>query len=166
MIERAKNLAQEILAETRRLMHALRLAALDDLGLVPAIRSYVAEQLEKSGVKVEISQRGDVGRLPREIELTLFRIAQEAINNVARHAHAAKVIIEVSGNEEFIEMSVLDDGRGIEVNSEEDRDLERGLGIQGMRERSRLLGGRTEIESEPGGNASVYADSDQYRVRA
>ena len=158
MVARAKNLAQDILAETRRLMHALRPAALDDLGLVPAIRSYAAEQLEHSGVNVKISQRGDAGRLPRETELTLFRIAQEAINNVARHADASNVTIEVAGNEQSIEMSVVDDGRGIKMGSAEGSNSERSLGVQGMRERSRLLGGQLVMESEPGKGTRVFVE--------
>lgn len=149
MAARAKTLAQDTLAETRRLMHALRPAMLDDLGLIPAIRSFATEQLEGAGVHIDVAHQGETARLPRDIELTLFRIAQEAITNAARHAGAGKLKIVVTHHGGSVAMTVRDDGKGFSEHHSDDAASGRGLGIQGMRERCRLLGGKLTIETAP-----------------
>jgi len=150
-LERSRHLANSALWETRRLMLDLRPAALDDLGLVPAIRAYAERRL---GDAVALSI--DAGhlverRLPADLELTVFRIVQEAVNNAARHAGARQLVIRLEQDGDDVSGSVSDDGQGFDFEAVlQRRDDEAPLGLLGMEERALLAGGTLEVESAPG----------------
>lgn len=133
----------------------LRPTALDDLGLAPALATYVARWSERTGVNAEFQRLGfDGDRFPSEIETTVYRVIQEALNNVAKHAGArfASVIVERRANE--LIALVEDDGRGF--NPSRSLEAERqSLGLLGMRERVSLVAGTLLIESEPGQGTTV-----------
>ena len=142
-----RELVVSTLQDVRRLAVELRPAALDDFGLVPAIERLRDLVTEQSGISVEV--RSEIGdqRLSPETETTLYRIAQEALTNVVKHADARSVRMRLSRSGNRIVLVVQDDGRGFEPESVRDG----GVGLLGMRERIALVGGRLTIESTEGG---------------
>jgi signal transduction histidine kinase len=144
--------------ELRRVCKGLRPPLLDDLGLEPAVRSLVEEFAERTGVRVDLEVRLDdavdgPGALPGEVALGAYRVVQESLNNVRRHAEAREVNIALSGSiEEGLLLSIYDDGKGFEPK---DEDAEGRYGIAGMRERASLVGGELHIRSVPGEGTRV-----------
>lgn len=149
----AKAKAQSIhaLTEMRQMILDLRPTALDDLGLVPAIRWYTETHLQPLGIQFSVEMAGIKRRLPPEIETSLFRISQEAINNVAKHSHAKRADILFQIREKDVECVVRDDGIGFDVDARlSHKGPDMGLGLLGLQERVNLLGGSLSIESGPG----------------
>jgi signal transduction histidine kinase len=148
---RAKSLATRALEQTHELILDLRPVVLDDLGLIAAMRSYAEEHLVPRGVAVQVTLHGTTRRLPPELEITLFRIAQEAINNIANHAAAQHASIMIEFRDSLVQVVVEDDGRGFDpsavFNSAEN---DRGFGLLGMQERAALAEGTFDIDSQPG----------------
>ena len=140
------------LQDVRRLAVELRPKALDDFGLVPAIERLVGTLREQTGIEVDLESRLGSDRLPREIETTLYRITQEALTNVVKHAQAKHVSIVLTRRDGSVAALIEDDGRGI---TEAGRD---GLGLLGMRERIALVDGRLEIESSPGSGTTLSVE--------
>jgi PAS domain S-box-containing protein len=155
-IEEARALAEGILKDVRRFSRDLRPSLLDDLGLVPAMEWLTEDLGQQSGVHAQLDVIGIPRRLDPDLELSLFRIAQEALSNVRRHAHASQVIVRLSFADKRVRLVVRDDGVGF-VPSERPADLSsaRGLGIRGMRERAELIGGVFAITSSPGKGTSI-----------
>jgi len=147
-------MAVEALDGVHRIIHALRPSALDDLGLVPAIRWYAETLLEPRGIQVDFAGSGEEERLPPAVETALFRAVQEALTNVAKHADADRVRIAVTSSPEALEVRVEDDGRGFDVE-EALRGEGAGLGLLGMRERMGLLEGSVDVASRPGEGTCV-----------
>jgi len=139
------------LQSMQRFVQDLRPSLLDDLGLIPAVRSLVKGLQESEGIDAQLKVPGGERRFTPEVELLLFRIVQEALNNIRRHARAseAQVAMEFDGGE--VKVTISDNGRGFELREGVD-DLPRigKLGLAGMRERARLLGGTLEVKSVPG----------------
>ncbi len=149
--QRAKALAIQALEETHKLILDLRPVVLDDLGLLAAIRSDAEEHLRSHGIDVQINVTGTRRRLAPELELTLFRIVQEAINNIAKHAHARRVNLALEFIDSAVMVTVEDDGKGFDVQTASNsEDKTRGLGLLGMAERAQLAGGSFHIESRVG----------------
>ncbi|MBF6606861.1 MAG: HAMP domain-containing protein [Chloroflexi bacterium] len=160
-IGEAREIAARLLAETRRLILGLRPAVLDDLGLLAAIRWHSEEMLGDSAVEVAIEADPLLPRWPDHIEVALFRIAQEAITNVARHADAHHVTIRVTSIASTVTISVADDGRGFDVEralGSTGPDAE-SVGLIGMQERVRLLNGQLQIRSTEGGGTTVLVEA-------
>ncbi|GAA3546033.1 sensor histidine kinase [Nocardioides daeguensis] len=145
-LETISSQVQEVVADVRRLVHDLRPPALDDRGLVGALR----QQAEHLAVPLAVTAPDDL-RLPAAVEVAAYRIAGEALTNVARHAgaHGARLLVETAGDTLVLE--VADDGRGIPV------DRAAGVGLASLRERAAELGGTTTISSPPGGGTVVRA---------
>ncbi len=132
---------------------------LDDLGLSSAIEWFARQQLEPLGVSVNVEVSGSDARLPRETELALFRVAQEAITNIARHAGAEHVLVQYSADDGRAVIEIEDDGEGFDVGTATvETNSMRGLGLAGMRERVSLAGGRIDIESTPGSGTRVLIE--------
>lgn len=136
----------------RDLVTELRPAALDDLGLGPAIESLAKRQAAAGGFALEMSIDCDAGQRPRELEDAIYRIVQEALSNVTRHAHAERATLLVRHAHERVEVTVQDDGCGFASD-----DPSEGFGLIGMRERARLLGGELSVSSARGGPTRVTA---------
>jgi PAS domain S-box-containing protein len=158
-IEQAQASAARIDADVDFLAWELRPAALDDLGLAATLADFVKEFSRHFGVPTEFHARGfGRKRLAPEIETNLYRIAQEALNNVHKHAAAGKADVLLELRDERVVMIVEDDGRGFDqVESAAERNGgDRGLGLVGMRERAALVGGTVEIETSPGEGTTVF----------
>ncbi|MDO8689991.1 MAG: GAF domain-containing sensor histidine kinase, partial [Dehalococcoidia bacterium] len=156
-LEHARFIAVSLLEDMRRLMQDLRSTLLDDLGLVAALRSYAQSRLE--GVTLGFQAEGFSHRLPASVEASLFRIAQESVHNIAKHAGARTVTIRLQREGNVIRMSVADDGRGFDVNAFYSSDgRQHSLGLVGMQERATLMGGAFLISSEKGQGTSVTVE--------
>ncbi len=157
-LEDLRSQAVEALEQLRRCAQDLRPRILDDLGLVAALE-WMADNMEKSyGVRAHVAVVGAERSLSSEVQLLLFRIAQEALSNIRRHAQASEAEIKVDFANSGITMTVADNGRGFEVPRHlEDLASIGRLGIMGMYERARLLGGTLAIKSESGKGTRVVA---------
>lgn len=134
-----------------QLIHGLRPSALDDLGLVAALRSHIRQVLEPAGVRFEIDAAELSDRLDPIVETALFRIHQEALTNIIRHANADQVRFRLAREDGVIVAEIQDDGVGFDLDSSRaDPPGRRGYGLLGMRERAILLGGQIKIDSQPG----------------
>jgi PAS domain S-box-containing protein len=142
---------RDILREIRRFSQQLRPSVLDDLGLLPAVKWLAANLTKNYGIPVEVTVNGQSHQLPPDTELTLFRIVQEALNNVQKHSGASKVLVALEFTDHTTKVTVSDDGRGFKI-PERIGDLAKSdrLGLVGMQERAQLLGGNLTIDSEPG----------------
>lgn len=148
-LRRAQTLCVRILDELQRLVHELRPAMLDDLGLVPAIESLIENTLEPSGITASFRTEGVKRRLPDEMETTLFRVIQEGISNIAKHAKAKKAAIRVVFKKDLIEVVITDNGKGFDVGKTMDLTAGiKGYGLLNMRERILDLGGSFNVISE------------------
>jgi two-component system sensor histidine kinase UhpB len=148
----------EALEGVRRLALELRPPALDDLGLSAALGELAQRCAEQQDVPVDYQSRGLRGRLPAEVELVLYRVAQEALTNVSKHACAGHVWLDVDRTADDVSISIRDDGCGFDPTvtaTSDDRGL--GLGIFGMEERVALVGGRFRIWSRPGQGTEIFA---------
>jgi len=144
--------------EIRRFSHDLRPTVLDDLGLLPALE-LLADDLEKEGITTSFKVIGEVGRLVPEVEVMLFRIAQEAVRNIWRHAQASAAELVIEFRDARVSLSIRDNGKGC-ILSQRPRDLARlgKLGLAGMHERARLLGGSLTFESRPGKGTMITVE--------
>jgi len=147
-------LLDKIEMELRDFSHELRPVVLDRLGLVPALQFLAENVCRRAGVAIAVSGELDA-RLAPAVEITLYRIAQEALNNVVKHARARTANIEVSHTAERVSCTVRDDGVGVAANRLEGGT---GLGLVGIRERLSALGGSVHIASQPGGGTTVRAE--------
>jgi signal transduction histidine kinase len=157
-LEPIRGLAEAIVQELRELAHGLRPPSLDDLGLVASLRQQVSRFAARTGTETAFEVQGDARRLPPDAELGLFRIAQEALRNVERHAAARRVLVGVGFREREVWLVVRDDGVGFTLPSPPASAGHAdgpGLGLLGMRERAALLGGRLEVGSAPGQGTTV-----------
>lgn len=139
-----------VLQSIRNLAQLLRPAVLDDLGLLAAVESYATRFAERTGLKLSLDlAAGQELTLSREVELALYRTLQEALTNVARHASARQVWVQVAADESNVRLVVRDDGRGLGWDGASEQEGP-GLGLAGIRERAALYGGRLQIGSQPG----------------
>ena len=146
---------ERLLSQVRQISLNLRPSMLDDLGLVPALRSLLDEQGRRASVAVRFSAKNMPDNLDPEIQTTCFRIAQEAITNAVRHASATQIQVDLHREDGSLRLRVHDDGRGFEMPPPQSQTI--GLGLLGMKERAALVGGRTRITSAPGKGTTVDA---------
>ncbi|CAB3756105.1 hypothetical protein LMG29542_02776 [Paraburkholderia humisilvae] len=141
----------DTLREVRRISHALRPSMLDDLGLAAALEQLTRELGAESGVTIEFAQRGEAHcmPLPDAVNTVLFRIAQEALTNIVRHAHASKAVLALAMSTQTVTLTVEDDGCGFDVERVQ-ADPYAGVGLRNMRERLEALDGMLSCVSQPG----------------
>lgn len=147
-----KELAEQILAELRKLAFALRPTILEDLGLQQALMSLFRQQLRKRGILVNVVFKGLPSKLAPLVELTLFRVAQEAVSNIALHSDASRVEVELIWSVKSVSMNIRDNGRGFDPS---EYSSSRHMGIFGMRERVLLLSGKFDLRSIKGTGTSI-----------
>lgn len=154
-VEALQRIATQLDADVDHMVWEMRPLALDDLGLEAALSSYVEKWSQHLGVPVQLHASGiDEHRLSPEIETALYRIAQEALNNIAKHAQASRVAIVLERRAGQVSLIVEDDGVGFDGKLHFVAD-DKGLGLIGMRERAALVGGTIAIESQPNDGATV-----------
>jgi signal transduction histidine kinase len=148
--------AEATLEGVRKLIHDLRPTTLDDLGLVSAVRVHARNLLEASGTKLTFEAFGfGHRRLPTAVETTVFRVAQEAITNIARHAQAGAATVRLTRSDGLLSLLVEDNGVGFDPAQVTGRREDLRLGILGMQERAAIIGGDLRIDSQPGRGTRV-----------
>jgi len=160
-VDRIRRLQQEtgdMIQRVRRFSQALRPSILDDLGLLPTLEEMMTD-LRREGLHTEFYLIGTERRLSSEAELILFRIAQEAISNVRKHAQANRVTMTVEMSDSAVKLTVQDDGKGFHPPALTDHPSNSGgLGLIGMHERAKLLGGTLVVDSAPGQGTRIYVN--------
>jgi two-component system sensor histidine kinase DegS len=149
-----KSVVNTTLQDTRRFIFDLRPMILDDLGLEPTLRRYMQQFNEKHKIEAGVTISGLNGRLPGQLEVAIFRIVQEAVTNVAKHAHANKVQVTIEANEDILGVTVEDDGAGFSMDEAKVRDPKK-LGLTTMRQRAEMFGGQVVVDSTPGRGTRV-----------
>jgi signal transduction histidine kinase len=152
--ERLRGLVTQALQDVRRLAVELRPKALDDFGLLPALKRLGSGFSEQTGIRVEVESFLGERRLPSEIETALYRIVQESLTNVVKHARASSVSVLVTRKSGSVIAVIEDDGRGFDAGTGRGE----GLGLMGMEERVALLDGRLQIESSEGAGTTIVAE--------
>ena len=155
----ARSLAETCLAEVRQLSHLLRPQMLDELGLVPTLRWLARTVEQRTGLEVILEWEGSEASMDTGAETVVFRVVQEALNNVVKHAGTSSARVRVSRGERAVRVEVTDTGSGFsaeEVLSGGDED--RGFGVRAMRDRVQSFGGRFTVRSAPGSGTVVEAE--------
>ncbi|NPV70759.1 MAG: sensor histidine kinase [Firmicutes bacterium] len=149
-----KTIVRASLQDVRKIIFDLRPMALDDLGLFPAIRTYVQAFEERTGVRVTLTVLGDERRLPSTIEVAIYRLIQESLVNVAKHARTSEVWVKVEIASGSLRMVIRDEGVGFDPAAV---DLAKGerFGLIGMKERVEMFGGKLTVRSRPGGGTKI-----------
>jgi len=162
----AKALARlnESLIEVRRISHRLRPAMLDTLGLPAALQQLGREFGEHGRTQVEVQVQGEPVELPEEVNTVLFRVAQEALANIAKHAAAMQVRLVLRFAADGVALRIADDGRGFDLQAVQ-VDPRRGIGLRNMRERLASIGGRFEIHATPGSGTVLSAGVPDEAIR-
>lgn len=145
-----------ILQEVRQFSRDLRPSILDDLGLIPSLEWYIDELNRTHGIKIDLHVRGNKHLLRPEVRVTLFRIIQEGLRNVIRHAEAMSATVTINFFEEDVQVTVQDSGKGFDSSCLGDLLRHGKLGLAGMQERAKLLGGSIEIRSIAGEGTTLY----------
>jgi two-component system sensor histidine kinase UhpB len=153
-LEDSSRLLERTVDSIQNVMSELRPPMLDDYGLLPALHWYAKDFAARTGIDVKLIGSDEPERLAPDIEITLFRVAQEALTNVAKHAHAAHVEITLEHTADHCLMTVTDDGIGIESSAERHASL----GMVTMRERVQAIGGRFHVRSTPAGGTQIAID--------
>ena len=153
-----KKLVNQAMEELLNLARQLRPSALDDHGLLPAVEAQLKRFSARTGVQVRLHTEGEPNDLSEVVQTAIYRVAQEALTNVARHAGATAVEVDLEAEDGRAELRIRDDGAGFDPGSIARAGTEgpgAGLGLGGMAERARLVGGELDVRSSPGGGTSV-----------
>jgi signal transduction histidine kinase len=153
-LDEVKAVAVKTLEDVHRIILDLRPSVLDDLGLLSAVQWYGDRALASRGISVRC-EFGELKRLPPEMETALFRMCQEAMSNVARHAQATAVLVQVGVEGGELVIEIEDDGKGFDPGAAGRREGRPSWGLMGIRERAEILGGTAKIESAPGQGTHV-----------
>jgi signal transduction histidine kinase len=156
-IVRTQQLVQESVDIVHRFARELRPAVLDDLGLIPALHSFMKTFREETGIRVSLSAFAEVEQVNGDKRTVLYRVAQEALTNVARHASASSVQVKIQKLDGLICLKIKDDGKGFQKERVLQVKKSKRLGLLGMRERLEMVGGRFTIESVPSKGTTVVA---------
>jgi signal transduction histidine kinase len=140
------------LQEVRNIALLLRPSMLDDLGLVAAVEWYARETSRRGEMEVEVRSENVAEELADELKVAVYRVVQEALNNAQRHAHAKNVVVELAQTAGTIRVRVADDGSGFDAKRT------RGMGLLGMEERVKRLGGKITVTSQAGAGTTIEAE--------
>jgi signal transduction histidine kinase len=148
-LQRVRKLAETNVGVVRNMALLLRPSMLDDLGLVPALKWQAKEVTRRTGMKVRVDAEDVSDDLPEQYRTCIYRVVQEALHNATRHSKATHIRVTVQRDASGVRAEIQDDGGGFHSR------LEKGMGILGMEERVRHLGGEFQVHSEPGRGTSV-----------
>lgn len=157
-ILQTQKLVEESVDRVHRFARRLRPAMLDDLGLIPALRSYIKELPGRKGLDIRLTAFAEVETLDNIRRTVLYRVAQEALLNVARHAHAHVATVRIQEIRDQVRLEVYDDGKSFHVDRILANENHQRLGLLGMRERVEMVGGKFSIDSGPGRGTTVCAE--------
>lgn len=151
-LKNLKKIVRDSLQDVRKIIYNLRPMSLDDLGLVPTLQRFIATFQEETGIAVSFRTRGIYDDIKPIISLTIFRIVQEAVNNIKKHAQADNAVVNLEFMDKQVHLYIFDDGKGFKMEEmkKNSDNLNSGFGLYSMRERIELLGGEINISSEPG----------------
>ena len=152
-----QSLTSDALKELQRIIADLRPAHLDDLGLSATLRWYATRVHELTSIHVRVDIAGDEPVLDDAVKITIFRIMQEALNNIIKHADATNVNVHLDYHENKIKIFIRDNGRGFDMDAVQSRIGRTSLGLAGMEERAMLLGGAVDVRSRPNYGTEVEA---------
>jgi len=152
LLEHIKAVAERIVQTVRNMALLLRPSMLDDLGLVPAVEWYARELSRQGGVEVKVHAENVSENLPDEVKVCVYRVIQEALNNAQRHAHAKNALVELTQSGDATRVRITDDGSGFDAKRT------RGMGLLGMEERVKRLGGTINIDSRPGAGTTITVE--------
>ena len=157
-LQESLHLVTNILHQVRSLSLTLRPSLLDDLGLVAALRWYIDQQVQRTGIGMQLVTAPLTPRFPTEVETVCFRVTQEALTNIVRHAQAQQVQVELQHETALLQLRIRDDGVGFDVGAARERAV-RGtsMGLLGMQERVQLVGGQLAIASKPQRGTEICA---------
>ncbi len=146
----------ELINDIRRLSYNLRPSVLDNLGLVPAIRWLIKDIAKHSNIEFRLEQEAEIPKYPIDLEINLFRIVQEALNNVIHHSKARSCVIKIGFMNEYLAIEIQDDGNGFRVDDIYSELPTSGkLGLLGMQQRAKFIGGELTINSEPNKGTTI-----------
>ncbi len=148
-----KEMVRTSLNEIRKIIFDLRPMVLDDLGIIATLKRYLEEFQEKHQINIEFASPGEQSKRVKGLETAIFRVVQEALNNVVKHAEASYVHVKVEIAQEVVNIVVRDNGKGFEVGSEYG---EESFGLMGMQERVELLEGTFKLNSSPGKGTEIF----------
>ncbi len=151
LVEKAVNIVHRFALE-------LRPTVLDDLGLIPALHAYMKAFMEETGIRVSLNAFAKIEQSTGTVRTILFRIAQEALTNVARHAKASRVEVTIESREGIVAMEISDNGQGFDTGRKPASRKNRRLGLIGMRERVEMIGGRFQVESAVGEPTTISVE--------
>jgi two-component system, NarL family, sensor histidine kinase UhpB len=157
-IKQLRNTTEQVLKEIRRFSHELRPSVLEHFGLVSGLELITSEFNNNSQIEARFNVSGSEKRLSDQVELTLFRIAQEALSNVRKHSQASYVKVELRYTPMKVRLIISDDGKGFDSSGKNVPDATCGLGMVGMRERAHLCGGKLRIKSTPGMGTKITVE--------
>jgi len=152
-LNEARRIVSDLTEQVRQLSMDLRPATLESYGLLPALRWHLERYERQTGIRVELRHEGLDRRFSPPVEISAYRVIQEALTNVARHSHAGSAVVQCLADQQSLTVSVLDRGSGIDLAT-----TLRGSGLRGMRERVELLEGELTIDAVPGGGVVVTAE--------
>lgn len=152
MLDHSLSATRNGLEETRRTLQDLRARPLEDLGLALAIKGQAQTFADRTGIHTQVDISSDLPTLPPDVEQSIYRITQEALENVSRHANAKSLILNLLADSQSVQLTITDDGSGFSLKRKEDN---KNFGITGMQERAAAVGAVLKVESEPGHGTSV-----------
>jgi len=156
-ISRTQRLVEKSVESVRRFARQLRPAMLDDLGLIPTVHSFLKRFAKETGIRASLTASAGLEKLSSDKRTVLYRVAQEALTNVGRHAQASRVEVSIRRVRKAVHIRIKDDGRAFDVDRIWRSRQSRRLGLLGMRERVEMVGGTLTVESAPGKGTAVHA---------
>src|SRR6185369_6703336 len=156
-IARTQKLVEKSVAVVHRFARELRPTVLDDLGLIPALHTYMKNFRQETGLRISLSAFAAVEQVSDAKRTVLYRVAQEALTNIARHAHASEAHVKIQKLDGAVFLKVKDNGKGFRQDHVLRSKKSKRLGLLGMRERLDMVGGKFAIESAPGKGTTVLA---------
>jgi signal transduction histidine kinase len=154
-LEEARSIAETTLQSVRDLSQLLHPSMLDDFGLPEALTAYLRNFSRRTGIRAQLTTERMEDRLPSEVEVCVYRIVQEATTNVARHSGASSCTVSLVRRDGMLQLTIEDDGKGIDLKARPQADAPRGLGLIAMRERAQALSGGFVIENRDEGGTRL-----------
>jgi two-component system, NarL family, sensor kinase len=151
ILEDTSTIVAEMSRQLRTMSYLLHPPLLDEAGLSSAVKWYVDGFASRSTVEITLELSPDLGRLPQEMEITLFRLIQESLTNIHRHSGSKTAHIRLVRNDQNVHLEIMDQGKGFAATNASDRQVRRGVGILGMKERVRRFGGVLDFSSSADG---------------